>query len=115
MVTCYHCSATWGGTRTQHCSAPGCHETFTGTTSGDMHRVGEHHTSVGPNRRRCLTPAEMIDLGMGRNRFGYWMSPAEGPHFKGGVSSRSDEQGGGGATTPGGIPEASTQYGSEVG
>lgn len=67
------CGATWGGTKTEHCAA--CHCTFTGTYSGDMHRVGRHDQATGPDRRRCLSVEEMTALGMAQNKFGVWMSP----------------------------------------
>jgi hypothetical protein len=66
----------------QHCKATDaengpCHQTFTGTTSGNMHRVGEHGVTTGPERRRCLTPAEMVERGMKRDDRGYWTTGAE--------------------------------------
>lgn len=39
-----------------------CHQTFSGTSAGDMHETGEHGVREGPNRRRCLTPDEMRAL-----------------------------------------------------
>lgn len=63
------CGATWGGRRAQHC--PACHETFTGDTAGDMHRVGPFHPK---GARRCLTPTEMEAKGMRRNTHGVWTS-----------------------------------------
>lgn len=61
--------------RIEHCA--GCHETFTGTSAGDKHRVGDHSVSFGPDRRRCLTVAEMLAKGMARNKRGHWMTTAE--------------------------------------
>lgn len=52
-----------------------CRESFTSTTSGDMHRTGKHHIFTGPERRRCLTTPEMEEQGMTRNQRGHWMSP----------------------------------------
>jgi hypothetical protein len=75
MTTCGTCSTTYGGYRTEHCTE--CHETFTGTSSGDKHRTGKHGVTEGPTRRRCLTPDEMTQLGMHRNARGRWM--LEGP------------------------------------
>jgi hypothetical protein len=40
------------GGRHEFCNA--CGETFSCTKAGDMHRVGDHAQSTGPNRRRCL-------------------------------------------------------------
>ena len=64
------CGATWTGLRPEHC--PACHQTFTGTTAGDKHRVGDHNVSRGPDRRRCLSVDEMTDAGMVRNDKGHW-------------------------------------------
>ena len=60
-TTCKPCGSTFGG-QAQHCCA--CHQTFSGTTAGDMHRTGDHAVSSGPTRRRCLTLAEMTERGM---------------------------------------------------
>ena len=76
MGTC-GCGATWTGARMEHCSEPGCHQTFSGTASGDMHRTGAHHISRGPGRRRCLTADEMIAKGMVKNARGAWASKAD--------------------------------------
>lgn len=70
MATCRKCDATWTGLRIEHCTV--CHETFTGATAGDMHRTGDHAINEGPDRRRCLTTAEMIDKGMAQNDRGQW-------------------------------------------
>ena len=72
-------SATYGG-RAEHCTA--CHETFTGTKAGEMHRRGDCGVKTGPDRRRCLTADEMLDKGMARNARGHWKStndPWTGP------------------------------------
>lgn len=74
MPTCKNCDATWTGTRIEHCTATGCHQTFTGSSAGDMHRVGDHGIWEGPDRRRCLTPAEMTEKGMTQNGRGQWTS-----------------------------------------
>ena len=42
----------------EHCWA--CHETFSATRAGDMHRVG----SYSPNHRRCLSAKEMTERGL---------------------------------------------------
>jgi hypothetical protein len=55
------------GSRTEHCKV--CHQSFTSTHSGDMHRVGEHGVD-----RRCLTVTEMQGKGMRRNSKGIWTS-----------------------------------------
>lgn len=55
-----------------HCAV--CCESFTGTEAGDMHRVGDHNDRdpLSPDRRRCLTPAEMRTSGLGQNDRGHW-------------------------------------------
>lgn len=68
--TCRHCHKPIHGQRSEHC--PVCHETFTGTTAGDMHRRGDHGITTGPNRRRCLTTDEMLDRGMTQDSHGRW-------------------------------------------
>jgi len=72
MANCRNCKATWTGARIEHCTV--CHETFTGATAGDMHRVGDHGIWEGPDRRRCLTAAEMAEKGMAQNDRGQWTS-----------------------------------------
>lgn len=62
--TCRTCHATIRGRKSEHCAC--CHETFTGT------RPGKHGVTDGPARRRCLTPAEMLNKGMTRDARGYW-------------------------------------------
>lgn len=47
------CGKSWGGFRAEHCA--GCHETFSGTTAGDKHRIGKHHDGT----RRCMTEVEL--------------------------------------------------------
>lgn len=68
------CDATWVGAKIEHCSS--CCQSFSGTYSGDMHRVGLHHVFSGPDRRRCLTPAEMESIGMTLGKDGIWRSPS---------------------------------------
>lgn len=80
MATCRPCGATWTGLKPEHC--PVCHETFTSTTAGDMHRVGKHGVKDGPNRRRCLTPLEMIDAGMGLSKRDMWKSSDDNTRFE---------------------------------
>jgi hypothetical protein len=69
-VTCNTCGDSWTGLRIEHC--PSCHFTFTGSSSGDMHRTGDHAVTEGPDRRRCLTSEEMRAKGMARNDRGQW-------------------------------------------
>lgn len=71
------CGATWTGLRIEHCTE--CHETFTGTSSGDKHRVGDHAIFTGPTRRRCLSADEMRDKGMAQNKRGQWTNGGTSP------------------------------------
>jgi hypothetical protein len=48
---CPRCDARWGGANTAHCSAEGCHRTFSGITAFDQHRAGSHARG-----RYCLDP-----------------------------------------------------------
>lgn len=75
--TCRGCKKTIVGYKPEHC--PECHETFGGTYTGDLHRVGQHGVAVGPNRRRCLTSAELEAKGLVQNSRGYWIRRAEIP------------------------------------
>ena len=45
--TCRKCQKLIAGSRTERC--PACHETFTSTTAGDMHRVGKLFRSLRPD------------------------------------------------------------------
>lgn len=74
------CGTTWTGLRIEHC--PECHETFTGTTSGDRHRVGDHALTTGPDRRRCLTAEEMRGRGMTQNARDQWTNGGTSPWSK---------------------------------
>ena len=67
--TCRDCKKNIIKRSYEHC--PVCHETFGGTTAGDMHRTGRHGVTEGLDRRRCLTPAEMFARGMPQ-REGVW-------------------------------------------
>lgn len=53
------CGAEWHGYRIEHCTL--CHQTFSGTSIGDAHRVGPYES---PEQRRCLTADEMAALGL---------------------------------------------------
>jgi hypothetical protein len=54
------------GTRNQ---CPSCDLYFNSNTAFDKHRTGQHGLN-----RRCMTPEEMLDLGMFINLYGYWVS-----------------------------------------
>lgn len=77
-VRCQKCGKGWTGLRIEHCTG-GCHESFTGTISGDKHRVGDFAVKEGPKRRRCLTPDEMLAKGMAKNKHGVWTSGGVSP------------------------------------
>lgn len=79
------CGATWTGKRVEHCTE--CHQSFTGTASGDKHRVGKHDVFTGPQRRRCLSVEEMETKGMKRNKHGHWGSGGLSPWAAGAVSA----------------------------
>lgn len=66
MNTCGKCPAQWTGTQPCHCSA--CHQTFSGITTFDAHRVANAH------RGKCKQPARM-DLV--KNEKGIWCVPRE--------------------------------------
>lgn len=76
-ATCQKCGKSWGGLRPEHCKS--CCQTFSGTTAGDMHRTGRHAISEGPDRRRCLTPDEMVDAGLVLDGKGIWRLPGNHP------------------------------------
>jgi hypothetical protein len=61
----------------EHCTV--CHQTFSGTTAGDRHRVGDHAVFVGPDRRRCLSADEMRAKGMEQNARGVWTNGGINP------------------------------------
>lgn len=65
--TCRDCKKIIVGHKPEHC--PECHETFTCTPAGDMHRAGRHGVV-----RHCLDPAQMEAKGMVQNQKGYWMT-----------------------------------------
>lgn len=67
---CRDCEKIIIGHKPEHCLE--CHETFTRTKAGDKHRTGRHGVTEGPDRRRCLTPAELAAKGMTQNSKGYW-------------------------------------------
>lgn len=54
----HRCGAVWYGFRIEHCQM--CHQTFSGSTTGDAHRVGPYEVG----QRRCLTPDELEGLGL---------------------------------------------------
>lgn len=67
-ATCRKCCAVFSG-RSEHCTI--CHRTFTGSTSGDRHRVGTHGVD-----RRCRSDSELSKVGLVINERGQWGFPA---------------------------------------
>lgn len=64
--TCRDCGRRITGWKLEHC--PECHETFTCTRTGDLHRTGPH------SDRRCLSLVDMMERGLIRNARGWWMA-----------------------------------------
>ena len=83
-ATSCRCGASWTGFRIEHCTE--CHQTFTGTTAGDRHRVGDHAVSIGSDRRRCLSADEMRGKGMEQNARGQWTNGGTSPWAKDGAA-----------------------------
>lgn len=52
-----------------HNQCPTCSDYFNSTLSFDKHRTGKH----GPERR-CLTEAQMLAIGMSKNKTGFWIT-----------------------------------------
>lgn len=63
---CRDCGERITGRKLEHC--PECHQTFTCTRSGDLHRAGA------PSARRCLPPVDMMERGLTLNTRGHWMT-----------------------------------------
>jgi len=84
MTTCSKCGKQWSGHKIEHCVAANCHQSFASTTAGEKHRVGKHDVTEGPDRRRCLTPDEMLARGMVLNAVGLWTvaAPLDRPHYR---------------------------------
>ena len=51
----------------------GCGEFFNSTFAFDKHRIGSHGVHEGSERRRCMSPAEMLESGMLKNRDDFWV------------------------------------------
>jgi hypothetical protein len=56
--------------RGQRNQCRGCSEYFNSNTAFDKHRTGSHHDG----KRRCMTEQEMLNLGMSKNKDGFWIS-----------------------------------------
>lgn len=69
------------GTKGGHCKT--CHQSFGGDQAFDRHRTGKHGVSTGPDRRRCRTISEMLELGMVLNKWGAWGNkPPKYPYWE---------------------------------
>lgn len=68
---CARCDARWGGSRTCHCSAEGCHQTFTGLQAFEAHRTGSHSTG----KRHCLIPASIGLVQADDRPYPCWTTP----------------------------------------
>ncbi len=81
-VTRCECGDAWCSPKVEHCTV--CHRTFSSTSAGDRHRVGQHGVTTGPDRRRCLTDTELATARLtGRtNRYGttVWGHPGSNPN-----------------------------------
>lgn len=77
-ATCQHCGYVWTAARVEHCVAldgitgDRCCASFTGSKTGDTHRVGDHNERTGSDRRRCLSEAEMRAAGLDLDERGIW-------------------------------------------
>ena len=68
--SCPICHRSWTTLKMEHCRV--CHETFSGTGAGDRHRTGKHEVFEGPERRRCRSAEEMVEVGLAQKRNGVW-------------------------------------------
>lgn len=57
MTACSRCQGVWGGLKAAHCTADGCHQTFTTVSAFDKHRTGSH-----PHDTRTCLPPEQVGL-----------------------------------------------------
>jgi hypothetical protein len=72
---CGRCGAEWTGYSTCHCSAAGCHRTFTSITAFDAHRTGSHANG----ERHCLDPATVGLVPVTKTYWTGWGNPGEDP------------------------------------
>ena len=78
MTASVHFGAEQAGKRnmlpagSKFCQCSGCGEYFTAPSSFDNHRVGKYEITTGPDRRRCLTTAELRTRGWRKTVSGYW-------------------------------------------
>jgi len=54
----------------RRCQCAACKEYFNSSAGFDKHRAGTG------DDRRCLTPQEMLTLGMSKNEAGFWITVA---------------------------------------
>lgn len=77
------CGATWFGFRIEHCTM--CHQTFSGETTGNAHRVGPYDQ---PSKRRCLSSDELRGLGLWTEANQYGTEVWHGSPNKHGIQKR---------------------------
>ena len=82
------CTARWSGANTCHCTV--CHQTFTGITAFDAHRIGsftesgetaiDRHRDEPRGPRRCLHPAD-VGLVDANRAYACWGFPSDGDEW----------------------------------
>lgn len=70
MTTCRRCGTEWTGLAIAHCTAPGCHRTFTTAANFDRHRAGSKDRTR--KQGECSDPAA---CGLELNERGQWRQP----------------------------------------
>lgn len=75
------CGAVWFGFRVEHCTL--CHQTFSGETTGQAHRVGPFN-----GKRRCRTAKELTRLGLWTETNEYGTEVWHGSPNKQGIQKR---------------------------
>jgi hypothetical protein len=73
------CGAVWFGYRLEHCTQ--CHQTFSGSSTGDVHRTG-------PHPQRCRAADELTSLGLWVERNHYGTDVWHGSPNKKGIQKR---------------------------
>lgn len=62
------------GLGTDRCECTGCGEFFNSVYAFDKHRVLVSDKDATDELRRCLTPAELLAKGWGKNKGGFWVT-----------------------------------------
>jgi hypothetical protein len=71
----------------RRCQCAACGQYFGGVSGFDEHRVGKHPS------RRCLTPQEMVGIGLTR-KGPWWIRSYDGPRTRGSGPRSGDRDGG---------------------